>query len=456
MNPMKWFRKNNKKVMAVVVIVIMFSFVGGSALKFFLQQGGGGKEVLAHYGDNEITALDIQAARQEMEMLQMLEVNVMLGSIIEPMSRRPDLRALLLGELLFGEKTTSGQLMGRLRQTIRANEYRISLKQINDIYRRPMPGHIYWLLLDKEAQQAGLKIANADAGRYLATMLPQINPQATYKALVGAIVNRQGIPESQILSTFGKLLTVLEYARMVCSSEDITLEQIKHIASFEQQSINVEFVRFDSAVFAESQDEPSEQQISDHFNKYKSFVAGDVTDDNPYGFGYKLPDRVRLEYIAVKMRDIADIVTEPTQEDAERYYMNNKEAPEFQEAVPADPCDPTSLPTQRTKTYAEVADQIQVMLLERKKISKAEAIIDEAATITESKLGSIDRDDENSAQNISRSWQAITRQPPKSLAVNMESRYIRARQDFSVPPTSARTLICPPFLPPGPLEAGSD
>jgi len=391
---MKWFRKNNKKLMAVVVIVIMFGFVGGSALKFFLQDtGGGGNEVVAHYGDNKITVLDIQTARQELEMLRMLEADVMLRSIIEQMSRRPDLRALFLGELLFGEKTTSVQLMGLLRQTIRANDYRISLKQINDIYRGSLPSYMYWLLLKKEVEYVGLKVANEDAGRYLAAMLPKINKEATYSTRVGAIVNRQGIPEPQILSTFGKLLAVLEYARMVCSGEDITVEQIKHAASFEQQSTDVEFVRFDSSVFAESQEEPSEQQIAEHFEKYKSFVAGDVTDDNPYGFGYKLPDRVRLEYIAVKIRDVADIVTEPTPEDAERYYMTYKNTPQFQESVPADPCDPLSKPSERTKNYAEVAEQILTTLLDRKKISKTEEIIADARKLTESALGAIDRED---------------------------------------------------------------
>jgi hypothetical protein len=300
MNPMKWFRKNNKKVMAVVVIVIMFSFVGGSALKFFLEDAGkSGKEVVAHYGTSKITALDIHTARQEMEMLKMLKAEVMLRSIIEQMSRRPDLRAFLLGELLFEDKATSARMMGTIRQTVRNNEYSISLKQINDIYRKPYPGHIYWLLLTKE-------ISNVDAKGYLSRMLPQIDQQADYVSTVGAIVNRQGIPEAQILSTFGKLLSVLEYARMICGGEDITLEQIKHVTNFELESVDVELVRFGSSIFSEDQPEPSQQQISEHFEKYKSFYPGDVTADNPYGFGYKLPDRVRFEYIAVKIEDVTD------------------------------------------------------------------------------------------------------------------------------------------------------
>jgi len=394
MNLMKWFRKNNKKLMAAVVIVIMFAFVGGSALKFFLQRSASSiNQAMARYGNNKMTRLDIQAARQELELLKMLKSDAMLRSIIEPISRRPDLRSIFMGELLFGESASSSRLMGTLRRTIRQNEYHISLKQINDIYRRSHTSDIYWLLLSKEAEEAGLKVANEDSGRYLATMLPQLDKQMTYATVITSIVNRQGIPETQILSTFGKLLAVLEYARIACSDEDITIEQIRHAASFEQQAGDVEFVRFDSSFFADKQEEPSQQEISAQFEKYKSFEAGDVTDDNPYGFGYKLPDRVRLEYIAVRIRDMADIVVKPTAEDAELFYMNNKDAPEFEESVPADACDPNSQPIQRTKTYAEVADQILTMLQERKKTSKAEGILDDGREMTESALGSIDRED---------------------------------------------------------------
>ena len=38
--------------------------------------------------------------------------------------------------------------------------------------------------------------------------------------------------------------------------------------------LDVELVKFDSAVFAESQAEPTEQQIREHFDKYKKFTVG--------------------------------------------------------------------------------------------------------------------------------------------------------------------------------------
>jgi hypothetical protein len=196
------------------------------------------------------------------------------------------------------------------------------------------------------------------------------------------LIKQQGIPEEQILTTFGKLLAILQYAQILCSSENVTGSQIMHIASWENETIDSELVRFDSAVFAESLSPPAEEKLLEHFDKYKKFSPGDVTEENPYGFGYKSPDRVQLEYIALKLSDISPTVTPPTQEETEEYYQKTREQL-FTEEVPLDPNDPNSSVVKRTKSYSEVANIISKQLLQNKIVSKAEKILQEARTITE-------------------------------------------------------------------------
>ncbi|GAH62943.1 unnamed protein product, partial [marine sediment metagenome] len=201
---------------------------------------------------------------------------------------------------------------------------------------------------------------------------------------MGVLINRQRISEKEILATFSKLMAVLQYSSMICSSEDITSSQIMHDASREEERIDVEFIKFDSSVFAETQDQPSEAKISEHFEKYKEFFAGDVSEKNLYGFGYKLPDRAQLEYIAVKLDDISATVTPPTQEETEEYYEKYRE--EFPEMVPSDPNDMNSPLIERTKSYAEVASIISNLLLQKRMNSKANMILQEAKTLTEAGL----------------------------------------------------------------------
>jgi len=375
MNLVKWFRKYNKKVMAVVVIVIMFGFIGGT----FLQQLGKRRVgTIAYFdGKKKITDYDLMAARHELEILRMLRADALL--------RSQDLNGIFLGELLFSDQRASPVLINRIKQTIRSNRYRISEKQINDIYRRSVPPGILWLLLQNEAQNAGIRISNEQVGELLGRVIPQLFEGQTYTQLIGALIKQQRIPEQQILTTFAKLLAVFQYSSIVCSNEDLTTRQIKQIASFEEERINAEFVKFDSAVFAENEQEPSPDKIAEHFEKYKAIMPGTLSDDNPHGFGYKLPDRVQLEYIAVKLDEVKTIVKRPTQDEIGDYYSRNKEAL-FTEEVPSDPNDPNSPPIKKTKSYAEVAGSISQQLLNDKINTTAQNILQEARTITEAGL----------------------------------------------------------------------
>jgi len=391
MNLVKWLRKNNMKLMAVVVVIIMLGFTAGPALRFLGQGKSQRHETIASFAnEKKITNYDLALAHRELEILQLLRADFLLKSLSVPLIRTPDLRGLLLGELLFAEQRTSPVISSRIKQLISADRYNISEKQINDIYRRTMPANVYWLLLRDEAQLAGIRISDENAGEVLSNVIPQLFNGEPYPRIISSIVEMKGIPEKEILATFAKLMAVLEYAKIICAAEDFTNAQVMHAISREEDTINLEFVKFDSAVFAESQDEPTEEKLTEHFEKYKNFLPGDVNDQNPYGFGYKLPDRVQFEYIAVKLDDVSAIVPKVTQQEAEEYYEKNRE--QFTVSVPSDPNDPNSSPVEQTKGYAEMADIISDQLRQNKINSKAREILDGAAAITEAALQSSDAD----------------------------------------------------------------
>ena len=389
MNLIKWLRKNNTKVMAVVVIFIFVGFVGEAYFTQLRQRRTSQQETIAYFADNrKITNYDLSLARQELEILKLLQADKILRNISVPVFRGNDLHAVLLAELLFSDRTISPALTIYIRQMIGANQYRISEKQINDIYRRSMSSEIYWLLLKNEAHLAGVKTSNETSGMQLARIIPQLFNDATYSQLIGSITSQQNITEEEILTAFSELTTVLMYARTICASEDVTSSQIMHNASWEDETIDVEFVKFDSAVFAKTGDEPGEEKLTEQFDKYKKFFAGDVNDQNPYGFGYMLDNRVQLEYITVKLDDVAATVKAPTQEEAEEFYQKHKE--EFTASVPSDPNDPNSPQTKRIKSYGEVASVILKSLLKNKIDSEAEKILQEAKTLTEAGLQATD------------------------------------------------------------------
>ncbi len=388
MNLIKWFRKNNRKMMAIVVIFILVGFVGQAFFSQLSRRRAERRRTIAYFADNrKITNYDLALARQELETLKLLKADNMLRNISLPIFRIPDLHAAIMAELLFSDRTISPALSTYIKQITGANRYRISEKQINDIYRRSMPSEIYWLLLSNEAESAGVTTPNEVSRGQLAKTIPQFFNGATYSNVVGSIASQYGVSEEQILTAFGRLMTILVYARMICGSEDTTNSQMMSQISRRQETIDVEFVRFDSAVFAETQSEPGEEELIEQFDKYRKFSAGDINEQNPYGFGYKFDDMVQLEYIAVKLDDVSTTITAPTQEEAEDFYQNHRE--EFTESL-SDPNDPNLPPTVRFRSYSEVAGIILKSLRREKINSQAEKILQEARTLTEAALQEID------------------------------------------------------------------
>ena len=135
MNLIKWLRKNNTKVMAVVVIFIFVGFVGEAYFTQLSRRRTNQRKTMAYFADNrKITNYDVALARQELETLKLLQADNILRSLSVPTLRIQDLQAILLAELLFPDRTISPALTGYIKQIIEANRYRISEKQINDIY----------------------------------------------------------------------------------------------------------------------------------------------------------------------------------------------------------------------------------------------------------------------------------------------------------------------------------
>ena len=394
MSLVKWFRKNNKKLMVTVIFIAIIGFVIAPLLRQLGPRGRGPRglnEKVGYIGgDTEITRKDMRAAVVELELLKRINADMILKGIMLRMYSVPNVHALILGELLFSDRQSSVRVSDQIEQLITRQGYRISVKELGDIYKGLWPSHLYWYLLKTEARQAGIRISNESAASLLGQAVSQLFGGATYSQVIGQIVKRDGVSEEKILETFAKLMAVLEYAEIACSTENITEAQLRQMVSFENEAMDVEFVKFDSTIFAEDQKQPSDEQIAEHFEKYKNVFAGSISEENPYGFGYRFADRAELEYIAVQFEDIESIVTAPTQEEAEEFYQKNRER--FVEQIAADVNDPNSSPTEREQSFAEVADFISEQLLWEKISSKAEMILLEAKMRTEAGLDDIGRD----------------------------------------------------------------
>jgi hypothetical protein len=384
MNLMKWLRKNNTKLMAVVVIVLMVAFIGGSSFRYIFRGSGGMNSAVAHYGHGKkISHYDRMMAGQELEVLTALRADVILEN--------QDLRGLLLSQLLFTQSRGAGAVLDMARQNIQRNRYRISDRQLSALYKdRTATSDIYWILLRNEAAAAGIYVRPQDVGQLLGAIISNPNSASlfgtnSYAQVMQGLTNRFNVSEQYVLATFGKLLAVHQYTQVACAVEDVTGSQIRHIASREGETVNAEFVRLEASAFADKSQTPSDQALTEQFDKYKTEFPGAGSAANPFGFGYKLPSLVQFDYIVLKLPDVEAIIKPPTPEEAEQYYQQNR-TQLYSEKVPSNPNDPNSPTVSRTKSYAEVADTVMRELRRQRIFTKAEQILEEAKRLADANL----------------------------------------------------------------------
>lgn len=375
MKVIKWVRKNNRKLMAVVVIIILFGFIGGGELLSLVSRRGR-IESFGQFGDgHKITNYDLYEARQELEVMTNLGVPIFL--------RSQSLHGMLLGELLFSDRRPQPEVANQLLQVFGSNRYRVTDQDVTALYKGTHPGAVYWWLLSQEARKAGIAVARATAGQILEQLIPNVFEGQTYAQRINGLM-RNGTPESTILDAFAKVIAVLQYSQMICAMEDVTGRQIDHLVSGDNETLDVNAVALEAPLFTKLLDPNRpvpEDRLVEHFNRHKGSFAGQITPDNPYGWGYKIPPRVQLEYMVVRLDDVLGTVSRPTQEQAETYYHRNSE--QFTSQVRTDPNDPNSPSKDVTRPFAEVVDEIQRRWVSDKAREKAAAILLEGRTLAE-------------------------------------------------------------------------
>ncbi len=375
MKVIKWVRKNNRKIMAFVVIGCLFAFIGGGELLQLIASSR--TQPVGHYGDNvKMTNVDLVDARSELEMLTGLGAPMFL--------RSQQIHGVLLEELLFSDRRPQPEVINYLNQLIMSSQYRITDAELTAVYKGTLPSTFYWILLSREADKAGIKVSNNAVGQMLGVIIPQVFRGQTYAQRM-AMLMRNGMSESQILTACGKLMSILQYSQLMCSDEDLTCSQIDHLVSRDNETLDSNMVALEAGAFAKLADpnKPvAEERLAEQLSRYKGYWPGQITSDNPSGFGYKLPARIQVEYLVVQLSDVRPLIAAPTAEQAQDYYQRNVQN-YFTRQVPSDPNDPNSPTKDVVRSYAEVSDEIQKRWVSEKVMDKAAAILQEARPLVD-------------------------------------------------------------------------
>lgn len=151
----------------------------------------------------------------------------------------------------------------------------------------PIRDPTWWFLLTYEAEQAGL-----------VAPMPSSDHQITDESLL-AFRQMTGLPGDAVLRTLSNADAVQRLISLYVQSGELSDKRLKQYLRRLFHGAGVETVAIVAS--ADNTDfQPTDAQITEQFDKYKNDLPG----EGEFGFGYKLPDRVKLEWLTINAEDV--------------------------------------------------------------------------------------------------------------------------------------------------------
>ncbi len=321
-------QRHGKKIMAVMAAFLMVTMALPSFSRF--GGGGGGADAVGKMGSDAITNAEVFHAHQAWEL----------------MSRTPFITA---------------QQPDRADRSIA--QVFLPATAIAQIREHP----IMFLLLQKEAQKMSITVSN-----------DQLN---------GMIENiptlKTGDPDrdDDLRAALSQLLLVRQAYERASSAIKITQPMIVQQLAAMGQSLTLNTVELNASQYTSKVPPVSPEQLKAQFDQFAGLLKGAIYADNPFGFGYKFPDRVKIQYISTPRAQVRAFVEANTapgkpkdpyewEVEAQKYYRQNQT--EFATTQPAQTTAATTAPATTTaaasqpaiKPFTAVRDEIRTKLID--------------------------------------------------------------------------------------------
>lgn len=236
------------------------------------------------------------------------------------------------------------------------------------------PLTFYLLLL--EAAQNGSAVTAQQVAEQLTALNAQIrlDPQDGQEQTVEfANLTGEGI-RTRYLQAAKAVLDVNQSRNRYTSFVKISRPVADYALASTAQEVTLDAVPFDAEDYVAQVPAPEPSAMQEQFETYKDNPAGNVTPENPFGFGYRLPDRVKFQYLAVERADVEAQVRQQLREQSLRerelalygYWRENRTlfpAPTTQPTTPT--TQPATQPGGSDALTAEANPEVRQFLDEQ-------------------------------------------------------------------------------------------
>jgi len=268
---------------------------------------------------------------------------------------------------IFGETVKAGEVGAMRRDDAILTGLRIGMS--------PAGGSLppqHWYMLTHEAAAAGIRASDEEVDAFLKSK--GITPEVLYN------MERDTFAPAFVHEAVGHWIAVQKNAERVVRAATPSEPEIRHFARDTEEKLSVKLVALDADRFVDGNEVISDADILAHFDKYKNTLPGEGDAD----YGYKYPDRVRIQCIIADVKRIATQVN-VTDEEVKAHWKKNKANYKITEDVPTS--QPASMPAAsqpasqpamtkvtREKTFSEAVVDVQRQLREQ----KAQQLADQA------------------------------------------------------------------------------
>jgi hypothetical protein len=343
--PKTFRQRHGKKFLALLGILLMVAFLLPSQISNMVGQGGAGNPLLGRLDGRKVRMEEVRDAALRFQAMRALEVQV-TDRMGQPV--RYPLAAQIMGEAFF---------------TLAAD------------------AAAPWLLL-REAYQQSPGTTEAS----IAEWFGGFGGQMTIGVRLGdgrlvAFENLSQLEATRARQAMRDLLTIKSALDVRTSAIRPSVPMVDWILAQEQQRIRADVVVLDALAFAGGLPAPDEAQLRAHFEKFNAFEPGrpDLRD-NPFGFGYRIPDRMKLEVLTLRFADVrARVASSKTPEqwtdEAAAYYVQNEADFRADAPASANPLDVAAPSSGPIKPFEQVRESIIGRLIEMETDARLDQII---------------------------------------------------------------------------------
>ena len=183
--------------------------------------------------------------------------------------------------------------------------------------------YLAYALLLAEARANNVEATESDARNAIARLAANQGLKDPNE-LYDTIRQRMNATPKTAVASMQNWLTIGRNFDLHASRVPPSQVELEHLYKDLNEKIDLRVVKLDAMDHAPAQD-PSRAQIEDLFKKYAAFNPGGVDpEQNPFGFGYRQPNKVQVQYLLVK-QDVVNRVARPSSREIQQYWSKNNQ-----------------------------------------------------------------------------------------------------------------------------------